>query len=495
MVELLPLLPLLPIGIIIIIAIVLSIIVKKLGQNPVLGYIAAGFFLGPIVLGFLHPNEPLVQGFGEMGLFILLFYLGLEMSLKDFLAAGQAAFGLGLIDMAASAGFGFILMHFLGYSFLFSFIVGMMLFSTSTAIVAKFAIDRGKLHEPSTKLAISILILQDFLGILLLVFSTSLSKEGSIAGLALTALMFAVAVFFAVHYLSRLAEEWLVKNGFGHTEVTLYALGVGLIVAMLGSFLQLSTALGAYFAGFALAETKSGEKIKKDVQFLRDFFLVFFFVAFGTGIFFDKAANVLMIPPTQTLLFFFLLAIVLSIGAFIAHSFVCAIFGPLFGLARKDSSNTAILLLPLGEFVVILATAGAMVLGKGENALISTIASLLIAVTVILFQPLYNLIPLHQRLVGKLPHLFKLRAPATKIVHHTSQSIKLLRLFALNGFVVLSFAAIIMLFYWQLPDFGIPIHYSRQFTACLIFLFFAFVPAMRAFHSLKHLIGLAIKSV
>ncbi len=483
------LLPLLPIGIIIILAIALSIIVKKLGQNPVLGYIAAGFVLGPAVLGFLHPHEPLVLGFGEMGLFILLFYLGLELSLKDFLEAGQAALGLGLIDMVLSAGFGFLLMFFLGYSFLFAIIIGMMLFCTSTAVVAKFAIDRGKLHDPSTQLAVSILILQDFLGILLLVLATSMSSEGGNAlGLAMTALVFAVAAFFAVHYLSRIVEKWLTENGFGHTEITLYALGVGLIVAMLGSFLQLSTALGAYFAGFALAETRSGSKIKNDVQFLRDFFLVFFFVAFGTSIFFDTSANALLIPEIGTLLFFLGIAAVLGIGALVAHSISCSIFGPLFGLARKDSSNTAILLLPLGEFVVILATAAAVVLPAGENTIIATIAFMLIAVTVIMFQPIYNGIALHQSIVQRLPKPFKLKEKTrTKIVRHTPHSIRLLKKIAINSFVVLCFAAVTVLFYKQLPDFGVPIPHSRLVTAALVFLFFAFVPIMRSLKALEEL--------
>src|SRR3989338_6934343 len=210
-------LPLTIIGVIIIIAIALSIIAKKLGQNPVLGYIVAGFLLGPLWLNFLNPTDALVVGFGELGLFILLFYLGLEMSLKDFLEAGSSAIGLALIDMVLSVGLGFLLMQ-----------------------------------NHAAKLAIAILILQDFLGIMLLVFITSsTNSENSPVLLGITALLFAVAAFFAVSHLSKLVEKWLRQNQFGHTEVTLYALGIGLVVATLASILGLSTALGAYFAGFA----------------------------------------------------------------------------------------------------------------------------------------------------------------------------------------------------------------------------------------------------
>src|SRR3989344_8155159 len=160
-------LPLTTIGIIIVIAIFVSVLVKKFGQNPVLGYIIAGFLLGPFLLNFLHPNDPLVIGFGEMGLFILLFYLGLESSLKDFLAAGRTSFFLAILDIIGSIAVGFVISQIFGFSFIFSVLIGVMLFCTSTAIVAKFALDRKLIEKPMAHIAISILIFQDMVAITL----------------------------------------------------------------------------------------------------------------------------------------------------------------------------------------------------------------------------------------------------------------------------------------------------------------------------------------
>src|SRR3990167_1646747 len=142
-------LPLTTIGIIIVIAIFVSILVKKFGQNPVLGYIVAGFLLGPFLLNFLHPGDPLILGFGEMGLFILLFYLGLESSLKEFLASGTSAFFLGILDIVGTIAIGFSISYLLGFSFMFSLLIGIMMFCTSTAIVAKFAFDNKILKVPA----------------------------------------------------------------------------------------------------------------------------------------------------------------------------------------------------------------------------------------------------------------------------------------------------------------------------------------------------------
>ena len=481
-------LPLTSIGVVIVMAIALSILAKKIGMNPVLGYIIAGFMLGPFWLGFLSPTDPLVVGMGELGLFILLFYLGLELSLKDFIKSGSSAIGLALIDMTASVGIGFIIMTIFGFDMIFSIIVGMMLFSTSTAVVAKFTLDRGLINNQAAKLAIAILILQDFLGIVLLVFITSMSSTGQSAlSLGIAALVFAVAAFFAVSYLSKRVEKWLKANKFGHTETTLYALGVGLIVATLGSLLGLSVALGAYFAGFALAETRSGQTIKQDVGFLRDFFLVFFFVAFGTTLFFSMETLALEIPAFETLAFLIGLAIALAIGAMIAHSISSRLFGGFFGLNKKDASLVAIMLVPLGEFVIIIATAASVIFSGREAALLSPIAFLLILVTVIIFQPLHNMMPLHQRIFSFLPHPMK-KAAKSGLQPHTSYSKKQLRSFALNIFIVLCLAWVTVLLYQDLPKFGVPILYSRQLTTALIFAFFAIVPAERAVRALRNVI-------
>ncbi|MFH1256618.1 MAG: cation:proton antiporter [Candidatus Diapherotrites archaeon] len=482
-------LPLTTIGVIIIIAIAFSVFVKKLRQNEVIGFILAGFLLGPIGLNFLHPNDPLIKGFAELGLFVLLFYLGIELSLKEFLAAGSTIFGLALVDMVITTGLGIGVMLLLGQSLFFSVVVGIMLFCTSTAIIGKFILDKSLLKNNAAKIALSILILQDFLGIMLLVFITAMSAQGgSPFELAIAALVFAVSAFYAVYRLSIIVERWMKKNGFGHTEITLYALGIGLVVATLADLLALSTAIGAYFAGFALSETDSGHRIKKDVVFLRDFFLVFFFVAFGTTIFFDQAVNAIVLPSLEQ--FALLLGIALTLGfcAIFAHSFSLRVAGGLFGLHPEDTSMAAILLSPLGEFVIIIATVtiGAGVLTGEQATLISPLAFLLIIVTLLIFQPLYNLKELHQKLFSRIPG-FKVHEKKSEMKPHTPYTKKQLEDFIINMFIVLCFAWVTVLLYSELPRIGVPIIYSRQVTAFILFAFFASYPFFKALRAIKRL--------
>lgn len=481
-------LPLTTIGIIIVIAILVSILVKKFGQNPVIGYILAGFILGPFFLNFLRPNDPLVPAFGEMGLFILLFYLGLESSFKEFLAGGTTSLFIAILDIVGSVAIGFAISYMFGFSFLFSILVGVMLFCTSTAIVAKFAIDNKIIQHPSTHIAISILIFQDLVAIILLVFITSFSRSGEAIDIAISAIMFATAAFFVVYQLAQWVEDWLSKNGFGHIEMTLFSLGVGLIVATLAGFMHLSMALGAHFAGFALAETKAGHRIKRDIHFLRDFFLVFFFVSFGTTIFYSTETGKVLIPEPGILAGMLLFAVLLVAAGTLVHGSVFAIFGPLFGLKRgKDTSHSAILLGPLGEFVVIIATSALVILAPKEALLLPTVAFLIIAVSVIIFQPMYVNISLHQRVFGMLPNVFRERQK-TAIQQHNDESMEYMKKAGVNLFVVLAIAWVAVLLYYDLPSLGVPILYSRQVTTVIIFAIFAALPFLRAMRAMRHLL-------
>jgi CPA2 family monovalent cation:H+ antiporter-2 len=483
-------LPLTTIGVIIVIAVFFSVFIRKLGQNEVIGFIIAGFLLGPFFLKFLSPTDPLVVGFAELGLFILLFYLGVELSLKEFLGAGAAIFGLAMIDMTLTSGLGALILLLLGHNFMFAIIVGIMLFSTSTAIVAKFILDNKLIDNMAAKVSLAILILQDFLGVLLLVFITTLSTSSGQSPIALSiaAVVFAVGAFYGVYHLSKIVEAWLNKNGFGHTEMTLYAIGIGLVVATLASVIGLSTAIGAYFAGFALSETRAAHKIKKDVGFLRDFFLVFFFVGFGTTLFYDSVAKAIALPSPVELVFIIILALVLSIGAIIAHSLSTRIFGSIFGLSEEDSTLSAILLTPLGEFVVIIATVAITALSPVEARLLSPLAFLLIIITLFIFQPMYIMKKLHQKLFGFFPR-FPEKKKESKLVPHTDYSIEQLKQVGLSLFVIICFAWLTIILYNDLPRFGVPIIYSRQITAFLLFCFFASSPAIKgikAFSRLMH---------
>jgi CPA2 family monovalent cation:H+ antiporter-2 len=468
--------PLTTIGVVLIVGLALSLLFKLIGQNPVLGFILSGFLLGPLTGGFLTPENELLKAFSELGLFVLLFYLGIELSFRDFVKAGLPTFSLALLDMSAMVVVGVLVSLLAGFSFIFSLIVGVMLLCSSSAIVGKFLLDNNIIKQKSAQLALAILILQDFLGIFVLVFVTSLSQVGSSMDLALTALLFAVVAFYAVHRFSGVVERFFQKKNVGTTELAFYALGLGLVVAAVGSFLKLNPAIGAYFAGFALSELKAGEKVKGQIDFLRDFFLLFFFVAFGTSLFFDTVVGHVVFPPLGQLVFLVGLGIVLTIGAIVGHALVFTVFGPLFGLTNRSASEVAIFLTPLGEFVVIIAISAVTVLKGTEAALLAPIAFMLILFTLFVFQPLYKKLDWHDRITNRIPSLAPRPRTEETVPVHTPESLKLLRDIALNLFILLCLVWIAALLYKAIPEMGISFPYGRLLVTIVLVLFIAVKP-------------------
>lgn len=476
-------LPLTTIGVILVFSIVLSIFFKRIGQNPVLGFILSGFLLGPFVFGFLSPQDELVKAFAELGLFVLLFYLGIELSFKDFMKAGVPTVILAVMDMVALAAIGFISATLLGFSFLFSAGVGLMLLSTSSAIVGKFILDRELSKQKSAQLALAILILQDFLGIMLLVFISSLSGSNSALSLSLTAGVFAMVAFYAVHRVSGFVERFFEKHKLSEAELSIYGLGIGLVVATLGSFLGLAPALGTYFAGFALSELKAGEKVKMQIGFLRDFFLLFFFVSFGTSLFFDTALNQAIIPPLGQLVFLIALSLFLSIASIIAHAAVFTFFGPVFGITNRESSEVAIFLTPLGEFVIIIALSILPLLSSAEALMLAPIAFLVIVFTLLLFQPIYNLLDLHDKLTARLPAFTQRPQIQSPLKEYSPLAREALHDLGVNLILCVCLVWITILLYEHIPTIGIPVPFGRAINATILLAFFSIPPLVKVFRS------------
>lgn len=477
------------IGIILLVGFILGVIFERLKQSQVLGYIVAGIILGPLVFGFVNPTQGLAKVFGDLGLFVILFYLGLELSLKGFVSTGIRAFLLALLDLSALGITGVAVMKLLGFSWFFSMIVGLMMFATSTAIVAKFSINNKLTKHLGARLALSILILQDFISVSLLIFLTSLGSSSGALNIGLISVAFIVASFTVIRKLSKYVEKWLQNNGFGHTETTVYAVSVGIIFSELASLLNVSPSLGAYFAGFALSETMAGTRIKKDLNFLREFFVLFFFVVFGSTLFYDSVAGKLIIPEFHTILGLVGIASLITLLMIIIHFTVFTYFGRKFNLNTENSSTAAILLTPLGEFAIIIAAASQTVLNSTEAQLVGPLAFLMVIVSLVTFKPLYSLKEHHKRfsefLRGKQAEKLE---DQEKLLVHTPDNHKLLKHVFLNFLVIISLLAIGLNFFAITPKQILGFPYSTEIVYVILIIIFSSYSFIKIYKDFKTLI-------
>ncbi|MBI5224728.1 cation:proton antiporter [Candidatus Micrarchaeota archaeon] len=362
--------PFIQIGVIILSSLLFGIIFSKLGFSSAVGYIIAGLLLGPLGLNYLASQGlgiGVASVFGEIGVMMLLFYLGLELNIKRFKETGAIATILASVEMLFAFVAGFFVAKYFGFSDLESIVIGAMLTATSTVITSKFIIERKLIESAESRIVISVLILEDFLAILILVFISSLAEHASLNILVLNAVFFVIAMFFLVSKVSKHVLNLLSAIGY-EDQMWLYAIGVFITVAFFGStFLGLSPALGAYFAGFALAESAYGAKIKKELGLFREFFVLFFFVSFG--------ATATMPGNPQT----YLMLLVLVAGYVMAKLLSEVIFGSAVGLDMKSAVSSGLLMGSVGEFSLIIAATAAPILPNGAEVL--SLAFLLTLVT------------------------------------------------------------------------------------------------------------------
>ncbi len=191
----------------------------------------------------------------------------------------------------------------------------------------------------------------------------------------LNGIFFVIASFFVVSKLSGILLNLL--NKYGHADkMALYGIGVGIVVAYLGNFLNLSPILGAYFAGFALAETPHGQKIKKELSLFREFFILFFFVSFGATIALSQAAAVLP------------LLLVILVAYVCLMTLVYGVFGTALGLKQETAIATGLLLTSVGEFSLIIASSAAPLIPHSSEVI--TLAFLLTLATTVISQSFYE---------------------------------------------------------------------------------------------------------
>ena len=384
--------PLVDVGAVVLVALVLGTVFGRLRLSSAVGYIIAGLLLGPLGLHYLVPGQGLAPAFGELGMLMLLFYLGLELSVKRFRETGAVASLLASVEMLFAFVAGFVVAKLFGLGDLESLVIAAMLPATSTVHAVDFIIERGLRMKPETRVAESALVLEDLAAILVVVFLTSLGAQRGFTVSVLNALFFVVAAFFVVSQISRRVLEFL--HSIGQSDkMALYAIGVGIGVAYFGVFLGLQAAIGAYFAGFALAETVYGERIKRELRFLREFFILFFFVSFGASVFVEPATGAVLLPGGAQLTLLAGLALALLVAYLIAKLLAYGVFGTALGLSAVSAMSVGALMIPIGEFAIIIATAARPLLDPAVYNVVFSLAFLLVLATAVVTPLFYSLAP------------------------------------------------------------------------------------------------------
>ncbi|MBR5053300.1 MAG: cation:proton antiporter [Bacteroidaceae bacterium] len=336
---------------ILVVASIVTIIFKRLKQPLVLGYIVAGFLAGPHMP--YTPSVSSMEGIEEwsqFGVVFLMFTLGLEFSFKKIMKMGMQPILTAIMVMCCMIGIGGMIALLFGWSSMDRLFLGGMLSMSSTTIIYKAFDDLGLRTKRFASGVISVLIIEDILGILLMVMLSALAVSRTFEGFELIKSLMQLAFFLLLWFLVGIYLLPLLlrkANKYINSE-TLLVVSVGLcfLMAVIATKVGYSPAFGAFMMGSILAETLEAENIEKGVGSLRDLFGAVFFVSVG-----------MMVEPS-VLSEYWLPILVLTLAVVLGQMF----FGTLSFFATSGNVQTAVRsgfsMVQIGEFAFIIAALG-----------------------------------------------------------------------------------------------------------------------------------------
>lgn len=338
-------------GLILIVAGFVTLLFKKLKQPVVLGYIVAGFLISAKMpyMPTVEDQNNSVDEWAEIGVMFLMFCLGLEFSVKKILKQGWAPVKAALITIAAMVTLGFFVGKSFGWSDMNCLFLGGMLAMSSTTIIYK-AFDDLQLHQYKfSSMVMSVLILEDIFGIVMMVILQTIAG-GSIEGGSILNSLLGILAFLVISFASGLVLIPVLFKKIRHLASAetqlIVSLGLCCTMAIISAECGFSTALGAFLVGSVMSETSDVEKIKKVVEPVKNLFGAIFFVSVGMlvdpAILDDYALPILVL----VLAIIFGQAIFGSIGYFIS------------GESLKSAMRCGFSMAQIGEFSFIIATVG-----------------------------------------------------------------------------------------------------------------------------------------
>lgn len=332
-------------------AAVVTIIFKWLKQPLVLGYLIAGFLVGPHFTVFPTVAETEnISVWAEIGVIFLLFSLGLEFSFKKLLKVGTPASVTALVEVLFMLMIGYVAGSLMGWSKMDSIFLGGVLSISSTTIIIRAFEELGVKGHKFASLVFGILIVEDLVAIVLLVLLSTLAVSTQFAGtemlMSVAKLVFFLVLWFisGIFFLPTFLRK--TKKFMNDEMLLITSLALCILMVWLATIVGFSPALGAFIMGSILAETVYAEKIEHLVKSVKDLFGAVFFVSVG------------MLFDPQMLAKYALPVVVITVVTIIGKALSTTAGALISGQPLKSSVQAGMSLSQIGEFSFIIATLG-----------------------------------------------------------------------------------------------------------------------------------------
>ncbi|MGY2373604.1 cation:proton antiporter [Pseudomonas sp. SDO524_S393] len=338
-------------AVIMLVAGVVTILFHRLKQPVVLGYIVAGFIIGPHTppFGLIH-DEDTIKTLAELGVIFLMFCLGLEFSLRKLFKVGATAFIAAFLEIILMIWIGYEIGRWFDWNTMDSLFLGAILAISSTTIIVKALNDLKMKNQRFAQLIFGVLIVEDILGIGIIALLSSIAVSGTVSSgevfstVGKLSLFMIVALVIGILLVPRLLA-YVAK--FESNEMLLVTvLGLCFGFCLLVVKLEYSMVLGAFLIGAIMAESRQLIKIERLIEPVRDMFSAIFFVAIG-----------LMIDPQILVQYAWPIAVI-TVAVVLGKMLSCGLGAFIAGNDGRTSLRVGMGLSQIGEFSFIIAALG-----------------------------------------------------------------------------------------------------------------------------------------
>ncbi|MEM7721128.1 MAG: cation:proton antiporter family protein, partial [Pseudomonadota bacterium] len=331
-----------------------------LRQPLIVSFIAVGIMAGPSVLNIAQSDEQ-IDLLAELGIAVLLFLVGLKLDFQLVRTLGPVALVTGLGQVLFTTVFGFGIGLALGLDPLTAFYVAIALTFSSTIIIVKLLSDKREIDSLHGRIALGFLIVQDIVVVVAMIVLSAIGvgggEDAALSDVVLV-LGYGLAMLGAVALFIRYVANPLVERLSLAPELLVsFAIGWAALLASLGHYLGFGKELGGLLAGVSLASTPFREAIAARLASLRDFLLLFFFIALGASL--DMSVLGASVGP----------ALVLSLFVLIGNPLiVLAIMGAM-GYRKRTGFLAGLTVAQISEFSLIFMAMGVAIGHVADEAL------------------------------------------------------------------------------------------------------------------------------
>lgn len=333
---------------------------QRIGLSSVVAFLVAGIAIGPYTPPFaLVSDTDRIHLLSQLGLVFLMFSIGMGLSIRRLQRMGIAAvlataINALLVLVAGRAAGGFI-----GWTPTQSLFLAALLMTSSSAIINKVLQEIGATHEPASRRALAITVLEDIVAVVMLTVLTSLTAPSGQAvdtpiwqTLGLILLFVIVLVIAGLLLVPRLLAR--LERSADIDLQTIIIAGLILGTALLAVRAGYSLALGAFLLGAIVAVTPQHTQVERYLQGLRDVFTAVFFVSIG------------MLMDVRIVADNWLLVLIFGVFTVVLRTIICTASLIVIGLPTKEAVRSGVMLTPIGEFSFIIAQLGVMTKGAPE---------------------------------------------------------------------------------------------------------------------------------